>query len=233
MRRKTLIAIFFTLFIFLTFSCEKQSISKNEKTVIIEKTTDNPLNIVGVKHNEIVLANINLYKHGKMSYFINTFANQLQNDKDILAYTKSKSFDISKLNELAEKYGNFNYSKSIDLLVIDGLVNPLQRQYYDSIIYELDYGSYESFVAKIISVNNEAMNDKSLTESEKEAVLSFTSVIYFSYNLWKEQKGTSKAKWWEIAIADAIGAAVGAGVGGGVVGGVVLGATASLEMSQQ
>lgn len=233
MKRTKLITSLFTLFIFLSVSCEKQPISKDEKPVIIEKITDNPLNIVGVKHNEIVLANINTYKQGKMSYFIDKFAGQLQKDKDMLAYTTSKSNDISKLKELAEKYGNFNYSKSIDLLISDGLVNPVQRQYYDLIISELDYGSYESFVARIISVNNQVMNDKSLSESEKEAVLSFTSVIYFSYNLWKEQKGTSKAKWWEIAIADAIGAAVGAGVGGGIIGGVVLGAAASLEMSQQ
>lgn len=232
MKRTTLVTSLFTLFIFLSVSCEKQPTSKDEKPVIIEKIADNPLNIVGVKHNEIVLANINTYKQGQMSYFIDKFAGQLQKDKDVLAYTTSKSNDISKLDELAEKYGDFNYSKSIDLLISDGLVNPVQRQYYDSIISELDYGSYESFVARIISVNNQVMNNKSLSESEKEAALSFTSVIYFSYTLWKEQKGTSKARWWEIAIADAIGAAVGAGVGGGV-GGVALGATASLEMAQQ
>jgi len=232
MNKTTLINSLFALFIFLGVSCEKQPISKEEKPVIIEKITDNPLNIVGVKHNEIVLAHINTYKQGKMCSFIDKIAGQLQKDKDMLAFSTSKSNDISKLDELAEKYGDFNYSKSIDLLLSDGLVNPVQRQYYDSIINELDSGSYESFVARIISVNNQVLNDKSLSESEKEAALSFTSVIYFSYNLWKEQKGSSKAKWWEIAIADAIGTAVGAGVGGGI-GGVVLGAAASLEMSQQ
>jgi len=168
-----------------------------------------------------------------MCSFIDKIAGQLQKDKNMLAFSTSKSNDISKLIELAEKYGNFNYSKSIDLLVSDGLVNSIQLQYYDSIINELDYGSYESFIERIISVNNQVFNDKSLSESEKEAVLSFTSVIYYSYNFWKEQKGTSKAKWWEIAIADAIGAGVGAGIGGGVIGAVALGAATSLEMAQQ
>ncbi|MFA5648958.1 MAG: hypothetical protein WC951_11700 [Bacteroidales bacterium] len=232
MKSTKLISTIFFLSLVFNISCQKQSLLQDETPEILEKISDNPLNIVGVKHNEIVYANMNTYKQGKMSYFIDKFAAELHKDKDMPAYTTSKSNDISKLGELAEKYGDFNYSKSIDMLICDSIVNPKQRQYYDSIVNELDYGSYESFVARIISVNNQVMNDKSLSENEKEAVLSFTSVIYSSYNLWKEYKDTSKAKWWEIAIADAIGAAVGAGVGGGVIGGVVLGAAASLEMSQ-
>gem|GEM_PF-3835237 len=220
--------LLFVLLIAVTFaSCQKE---ENEKVSCKLVVKENPYNFVGQEHN--VQVGAILKKNSKLTY------NEMY---DVINFNISRLKSVSEDSALLsldttifflQKYENCSYLR-LDSLFADGYINlTVKGKVIEMQSILSSQQSTDSIRVSILNWENGILNDFSLNESDKEIILVFASVAKYSFGFWTNMpKKKTDAPWWQVVLADAIGAAVGAGTEG-AVGAVVLATMSSVGAYQ-
>lgn len=212
------------------YSVENSSeLGYNYKTTVSPNNNLNPNDSIGVLHNIHLDSIISILCENYTNpdaihqdtlnrivrdYFLNIY------DKDIVEAV----FD--------EKTYRIDDNKSIDAILTEAKFSEETKKEIFSlleIINSMENTGYEPYYDTICNVErNIISNSSTISQEEKQIILSFTSVLRHSLYYWYEESTAVKvSERWQIAVADAKGALSGGAQGAGIgsVSGNVVGAS--------
>jgi hypothetical protein len=238
------------LFFFTFSSCEKERPCEllgncDEVQLINPANAENPFDEIGALHNEGLAflhknyrADIDALQAAapaEAEYFVFARSAGFANSNPDLHHHLRETLRLNSSDQLLSRYNFADYDKWLNLLDIDGATRQALRNSL-AIVTRIEPGSAKAtneIIRAIVEQERLLLAQDNLPD--RDVALVCLAVLRHSNHYWtgggNGEPAATKAKWWQVVLADCAGGAVGFALGG-PAGGVGLGVGCSEIVSK-